>query len=277
MPKKKSKSGSTRALKKYILNCRPSVQQEDDWTFSDAIHAGVIDGNQPLPARKDLRAPWWKIMDQGNTGACVGFATAYGVLWWHYVQKGLCTKTDPPSARFIWMANKETDELTSYPSTFLDADGTQTKLALKVARKYGCVSDKLLPMNLRGGLNKLSAQQFYTLAARLRIASFHQIRKNGAPLDVESLKRWLAFEGPVLTRLNVEKTWFQAKSTKGHLETYDHNSVRGGHAVAIVGYTPDHFIIRNSWSPQGWGDRGFGYASYAYTSDAFNEMYGAIL
>ena len=47
----------------------------------------------------------------------------------------------------------------------------------------------------------------------------------------------------------------------------------GGHAVALVGYTADHFIVRNSWSTT-WGDKGFAYASYPYATEAFTEAYG---
>lgn len=39
--------------------------------------------------------------------------------------------------------------------------------------------------------------------------------------------------------------------------------------VALVGYTSDRFIVRNSW-----GDKGFGYASIAYAQAAFTEAYG---
>ena len=76
-----------------------------------------------------------------------------------------------------------------------------------------------------------------------------------------------------LTRLGVDKTWDDATKTKGNLDVYKPNTVRGGHAVAIVGYKTDRFIVRNSWGT-GWGDKGFGYASLAYAQDAFTEAYG---
>jgi C1A family cysteine protease len=44
--------------------------------------------------------------------------------------------------------------------------------------------------------------------------------------------------------------------------------------VALVGYTPDHLVVRNSWGTTKWGDKGFGYASYRYAEDAFTEAYG---
>lgn len=256
-------------VRRFVLNCVPSQRPQDDWTLGDALDAGVVDKDVVIPGRKDLRAKWWRVDNQGSTGACVGFATAYGVLRWHYVQAGLMDKKDRPSARFIWMANKETDEITRFPTTFIESAGTQTKLALNVARSFGCVDEKDLPMD--GPLSKLSGAAFYSKAASLRISSYHNLGR-----DPEHWRLWLAAVGPILTRLGVDQTWDRATQNAGALETYKPNTVRGGHAVCIVGYTPGHFIVRNSWGTQ-WGDKGFAYASNAYAAEAFTEAYGAIL
>ena len=267
---RKAKSFST---KRFILNCDPSARPEDDWTFEDAIAAGVVDLAAATPASKDLRAAWWKIDNQGATGACVGFATAYGVLRWHYVTAGLLNKSqkpsEKPSARFIWMANKETDQITSYPTTFIETAGTQTKLALNVARKYGCVTDAELPMT--GALSMMSRAAFYSKAARFRISSFHNLGR-----DPDKWRSWIANQGPILTRLGVDLTWDRAAMTGGRLRQYLPDTVRGGHAVCLVGYTKTYLIVRNSWGT-GWGDGGFAYASNAYASEAFTEAYGAVL
>lgn len=254
---------------KFVLNCVPSLHPEDDWTFEDAISAGVVDMATAVPASKDLREDWWEINYQGNTGACVGFAAAYGVLRWHYVKADKIQKSTLPSARFIWMANKETDEITRYPTTFLESAGTQTKLALNVARKYGCVLEEDLPME--GELSSMRRAAFYTKAARLRIASYHNLGRNP-----DEWRRWLAFQGPILTRLGVDDTWDRATQTSGYLEEYLPGTIRGGHAVCLVGYTNDYFVVRNSWG-ESWGDNGFAYASNEYARAAFTEAYGAVL
>lgn len=265
MAKRKKKS----KVKSFVLNCVPSYAQEDDFTYEDALTAGAIEADMEVPATTDLREDWWPIDNQGTTGACVGYATAYGVLKWHYVAQGWLSPDAKPSARFIWMANKETDELTRYPTTFLESDGTQTKLALKIAQKYGCVEESILPM--KGDLCSLSRAAFYTQAARFRISSYHNLGR-----DLNAWKTWIAQKGPVLTRLDVDQTWDLATENGGELNSYQPDTARGGHAVCLVGYTPTSLIVRNSWGTN-WGDKGFAYASNEYAKLAFTEAYGAVV
>jgi C1A family cysteine protease len=106
----------------------------------------------------------------------------------------------------------------------------------------------------------------------LKISSYYNLSLQ-RPSDIDEWKRWLATKGPILTRLDVDRTWYDASDNSGNLDAYRPETARGGHAVALVGYTPDRFIIRNSWGT-GWGDKGFGYASLAYAQDAFTEAYG---
>jgi len=269
MPQKR-KTKKRVNTKRFILNCVPSAGTDNDWTFEDAVDSGVLSIRSLIPSSKDLREDWWRADNQGRTGACVGYATAYGVLRWHYAKAKMIKKTNQPSARFIWMANKETDEITSYPTTFLEKTGTQTKLALGIARRYGCVLERDLPM--KGKLAMMTRAAFYTKAAKLRISSYHNLGKN-----LDRWRMWIAFQGPILTRLGVDKTWDQASLTGGHLDVYKPNTVRGGHAVCLVGYTEDYFIVRNSWGTN-WGDEGFAYASNKYAAAAFDDdTYGAVL
>ena len=95
-------------------------------------------------------------------------------------------------------------------------------------------------------------------------------------LNMANWRAWLSGKGPILTRLGVDATWDNATATQGNLDVYQPGTVRGGHAVALVGYTPDRFIVRNSWGT-GWGDQGYGYASLAYAQAAFQEAYGVVV
>ena len=254
-------------VSQFILNCEPSTGVEADWTFDDALAAGVVTAAESRP-EVDLRRADWPIGNQGRTGACVGFAAA-GVLHWHYLQAGLLAGDERPSPRFLWMANKETDHLVSYPTTFIESAGTQTKLALGVARRYGCVLESTLPMS--GELSALSVAAFYARAATYRIGSYHNLGR-----DLRRWRQWLSGQGPILVRVAVDRTWDRATATAGGLDAHRADTGRGGHAACLVGYTASRFIVRNSWGTA-WGDGGFAYASDAYAAAAFTEAYGAVL
>lgn len=253
-----------------ILNCLPSPKQENDWGFETAVAAGMTT-KSAIPPSKDLREAWWKIGDQGGTGACVGWATADSVLRWHFVKAGRLAKEEMLSPRFLWMASKETDEFVTRPTTFIETDGTSLKGALDIARKFGAVKDAILPF-ASGKLYADKVDVFYALASQLRIASYVNLGR-----DLIAWRTWLARNGPILTRLNVDKTWDRAKLTNGNLDVYQPATAHGGHAVALVGYTPDRFIVRNSWGTVTWGAQGFGFASLAYAQSAFVEAYGVNL
>ena len=126
---------------------------------------------------------------------------------------------------------------------------------------------------MNGKLSALKPATFYTIAARFRITSYHNL---GGSL--QRWRSWIYNQGPILTRLDVDKRWERATATNGHLREYrerDRGNL-GGHAVCLVGYTPDYFIVRNSWGTS-WGDKGYAYASNAYAKKAFTEAYGAVL
>ncbi len=234
-----------------------------------ADHAGLIAISAALPPAVDLRASWWQVGDQGSTGSCVGWAVADSVLRPQFVQRALLGQDERLSVRFQWMAAKETDQFGERPTTFIEDDGTSLKAALDVARKFGCVKEDVLPFS-SGKLFQGTASVFYALAAKLRIAAYFNLGR-----DLDAWRRWLAGNGPILTRLDVDDTWDRATDTKGVLAEYEQGTARGGHAVALVGYDANHFIVRNSWGT-GWGDGGFAYATLDYARVAFTEAYGVI-
>jgi hypothetical protein len=257
-----------------ILNCVPSRDTEGDWRLDHAVAAGLTaEPAEALPEEVDLRAAWWQIGDQGTTGSCVGWAAADSVLRWHFVKSGRLPKDDLLSMRFIWMASKETDEFVTAPTTFIEAEGTSLKAALVISRRYGVVRDATLPFMAPMTMFPGESRTFYALASQMRIAAYVNLGRN-----LDEWRKWLGSGGgPMLVRLNVDRTWDEATATHGELDNYKQETARGGHAVALVGYTRQRrFITRNSWGT-GWGDNGYGYASEEYAQQAFTEAYGVSL
>lgn len=93
--------------------------------------------------------------------------------------------------------------------------------------------------------------------------------------DKQQWRQWLATTGPILARIGVDITWDNVEQD-GLLDVYKPSTNRGGHAIAIVGYTSERWIIRNSWGDD-WGDDGYAYASHAYVDAGITEAYGVIV
>ncbi len=257
-----------------ICNLVPSRSTENDWRFEHAVEANAIAAPPAaLPASVDLRAPWWDVGDQEHTGSCVGWGSTDGVARYHFVKVGKLAKNAKLSPRCTWMASKETDAFTARPETFIEEAGTSLKAAVDFLRKYGAAPEPLLPFHIATNLYLGDENAFYATLATRRIASYFNLQKNLA-----QWRSWLASHGPILVGLSVDATFDNATATHGKLDAFQPNTVRGGHAPAVVGYTSDgRFIVRNSWGTA-WGDKGFAYASEAYINAAFfNESYGVTL
>lgn len=269
-PPKKSK----RPEGNRICNVVPSRNTERDWTIENAIAANAIAAPAPtLPASVDLRLNWWNIGNQESTGSCVGWASTDGVTRYHMVMASKIANPGLFSPRFTWMSSKEIDEFTSRPQTFIEGAGTSLKAAMEILRKYGAVPESILPFHISTTMYLGNENAFFATAATYRIASYFNLAKN-----LSNWRSWLATHGPIMAALNVDATWDNATATGGKLDTFKPNTVRGGHAVCVVGYTTDkRFIIRNSWGTA-WGDKGFAYASEAYINAGFfGESYGVTI
>jgi hypothetical protein len=265
----------TRAEQHRICNLLPTSDERTrtDWGFTDAVEAGVLEATVTVPSNIDLRRPWWRIGDQGRTGSCVGWATTDGVARGVFVAAGELAPDIRLSPRFTWMASKETDAINARPQTMIEGAGTTLKAAVDILRNYGAVPESLLPFDVDTTMYLGNENAFYAAAATHRIASYFNLQRNFA-----NWRTWLAQHGPILVGLNVDAAWDNAASTGGKLDTYEPGTVRGGHAVAVVGYTDDErFILRNSWGTA-WGDDGFAYASEQYIRSGFyNESYGVTI
>lgn len=251
-----------------VLNCVPSSKTETDWALEAAASAGVIKLRKKILASKDLRnASWWDIRNQEETGSCVGWAVADGVFRWHFVKARKLKKRERLSVRYVWMSAKETDDMISKPTTFIEEAGTRIKAALDVARHYGVVKEPLLPFN-SGKLYPKDDIAFYIEAGKLKIGSYFNLK---GPL---AWRRWIAQQGPIVAAFVPDDQFMSATRSTARLYRYDRLSASdSGHAIVLVGYTPTHFIVRNSWG-KGWGDGGYAYFYDAYAKAAIFEAYG---
>jgi len=263
-----------------VLNIAPSPAREDDDTPAAALAAGHLRDEEP-PERVDLRAPWYPVGDQGETGSCIGWALADSVLWRQLVRAGRLAEADRLSPRFMWMASKEMrakltevkGEPAWHPTTFLEQGMTDVKSALDVARTYGAALERDLPF--RGGLYPGVIEHFYAAARSRRITRYYRLDPEPDPSEwFAHWRRWIHQHGPVLLVVGVDDA-FGANQPVA-LRDYTGSDDPEKHAVALVGYGPGGFIVRSSWGAD-WGDDGYKSASEAYLAAATVESYGVVV
>lgn len=250
-----------------VLNLMPSTRTDEDYTMLNAIRSGVIELNSPPPSI-DLRADWWDVSNQGNSGACVGFGTADGLLRYLFTKNKSINPGERLASGILWQAAKETDTFVDQATTFIALEGTSIKAALAFAQAKGIVRESVAPF---GTLYTKDAATFYRLAAQLRLSGVYNLGKNFA-----NWKQWLSTSGPIVAAINVDSS-FESCPANGKLDNYNVNNIYGGHCICFVGYTSDNrIIIRNSWGT-GWGDKGFAYATIDWIMKACLEAYGAVI
>jgi hypothetical protein len=235
-------------------------------------YSGVAEahlGDARLPDAVDLRRPWHPISDQGETASCVGSAVADSCLRWHLVEAGQLAPDQKLSARYVWMSAKETDQREEYPSTFLEYDGTSLKAGLDVVRKWGVPLEEELPWE--GGLATIPPAEFNKSARRRRIMAYYNLQQEED--RIHEWRKWLHQSGPVLV-LIAQDTNFHVCT--GDLTEFAADTVNGSHAAALVGYTPDHFLLRSSWGTD-WGDEGYARLGLDYAEQAVIESYGVMI
>ncbi len=268
-----------------------SPAQVQDWGIIDAYQANppltALEEHEKIPDSLNLsedvggnKKTWWAIVEQGKNHSCVGWAVA-DLLRWHFVDAGYLEQDMKLSARYIWMAAKETDEINNRPTTFIENEGSTIKAALDVARKYGIVTESFFSSEGNGAYQG-SASEFYARAANLKISSyFNLINESEIPKEYKFTvwRTWLYYNGPIIVRINMDGIWCDNGEGKQRfdLTDYDEADIRGGHSILLTGYTTEgDFIVRNSWGTK-WGNDGYALVSESYADKAFDEAYGVCI
>lgn len=257
----------------HIMNVGPSQRSfRDLWRHICSTYK-LISVSKKIPESVDLRDDWWDISNQERTGSCAGWAIADSLLRYHFVKAGLLDKRARLSPRFIWMASKEIDSYTKFPTTFIELAFTSLKTSLDVAVNYGVVREDILPFH-EHKLYSGTVEEFYNLASKYKICKYYRLGSS-----LRNWQLWIAQQGPVLFRIEVDDKFNNAFTFKNNgkktkrLEEYGERIEGFGHAAVLVGYSPGTFIIRNSWGKE-WGNDGFIEISHAYAKQALKETYG---
>lgn len=262
MPGKKVSS-----MRARVRNVRP-----DAVDFRDLAYRASI-GAAPKPSRfPDFALP---VKNQHDTSACTGFSLS---LVLEYLARRSARETTAQVSPYMlyWMARRY-DE---FPGS--KDEGSSLRGALKGWQKHGCCADRLWTTGVDSmpPASADAAQDWWLDAVTRPLGAYYRIDVK----QITDIHSALNEVGIVYASTDTHKGW-DAGADGGRKEgvwkirpksfaqdlfviPYKPGSA-GGHAIAIVGYDHQGFLIQNSWDTD-WGS--YGYAILTYQDWLANAM-----
>ena len=186
-----------------------------------------------LPERVDPRGKI-VVKDQGQVGACSGFSRSSCM---EALANGIGGQDQQFSAMFCYLTGQQQDGL-------LGRDvGATISGGIKASRSQGNCPEELFPF---------PGQYVSQIPEKCwKPAMDHQLLAHAPVRSAEECRQAIGSGYPVYLGV----MWNQSMDTPV-LEQYRNTGYAGGHAICLLGYVDDYFLMLNSWGPQ-WGERGW--------------------
>jgi hypothetical protein len=201
-----------------------------------------------------------EILDQGDEGACTGFALA-AVINFLLRSRNFDRRVSP---RMLYDMARRYDE---WPGE--EYEGSSARGAMKGWVAHGVAKVDSWTTDMKGPKHLTPA-----LAVEARMTpggAYYRVMHR----QVRDMHAALNEVGILYATLMVHRGWDQPGPGTRTVQYIESGTMRerefpviarrgradGGHAIAVVGYTNDGFIIQNSWGPE-WGANGFALLPY---------------
>jgi C1A family cysteine protease len=203
------------------------------------------------PVRADrYEAPHTSIKDQGQCGSCYSFGASATYESYVLLTTGV---TVDLSEQYFMMKAKEIGPYGGCSGWYLDT-------SMNLLKDKGVAKEADCPYKAVESACSTSAKPD------------HKIKSWANTTDKTTIQNALQQYGLVYVGFAVYNDFMSYK--KGYYE-YKTGSLRGYHAVAIVGYDDKGFKVKNSWGT-GWGDGGYFYILYSQMTNSvqFGTCFG---
>lgn len=221
----------------------PDTDADVEEDLRDRHVGGLIGASvSELPASVDYSAFLPSVPDQGGSSACVGFAFATAI----YLRAKLAGHPiDRPSAKGIY----DVARLTDARNVLID-DGCRPRAAIDGLQTFGMVSETRWPLTPTN-VNDLPPLDVFQHGLGAMIANYYRIGGG----DVATLVRSALAKGFLPFFAMPVDNAFVKMNGAGPYNNLTGPAL-GSHAMCLVGYDADTFLIANSWSAS-WGAAGF--------------------
>lgn len=232
------------------------VHDERDFKYAAPIHASTT------PESVDMRPQLARIsiFDQGNLGSCTANAICFVKMYLDHVENVQAGGYFHHLSRlYLYWHERELE------GTVNEDSGAYIRDGFKVLQKRGCCGESFYPYDHNFADTPTADAE--ENAAMHKISGYYRVY-------LPQLKHVLAEGYPVVIGIDVYESFESAEVARTGIVNVPKTSEKllGGHAVAVVGYTPYYVICRNSWGEE-WGDKGYFYLPWAYFDNYVSDMW----
>ena len=200
------------------------------------------------------------ILDQGDNGACSGYALASVInyLLWKQEDKKQTKKSSAEivSSKMLFNLARIYDEWDGE-----DYEGSSCRGAMKGWHKHGVCSESYWEFD-----KEEPKDGWDTNSIEKPLGAYYRVNKD----SISDIQAALCEVGALYVSASIHDGWWELNNHKDkNIEDIERDLPiipyepfsQGNHAFVIVGYTRQGFIIQNSWGKE-WGNCGFAILSY---------------
>jgi C1A family cysteine protease len=150
----------------------------------------------------------------------------------------------------------------------LGQEGAVLRNAVKQAAKLGLPDESLWEYD-ESKSETAPPAEVYTEAAKHKVLRYERIQAGTLEQEVHAIKSAISEGFPVVFGMPVTQQWMNMRGGDlSYRGVTAKDPAVGAHAMTIIGYSIDFFVIENSWGKE-WGDGGLGYIHKDHVSSFF--------
>ncbi len=215
----------------------------------------------------DLRKYSTAVGDQGQTSRCSAFAWTHATEMVSNIKTGTAPRLSP-SFTMLQFQRMQGDAK-DYQYAYSGGDGTVSGTDPgQVLVEHGTCRQELWP----------DGSEVPVTSERVLVsdADKHHLDATPHPISSEDIRKVLSAGCPVHVAMNTGDA-FSDVGRDGQFNAAEKPSGRHGrHAMLIVGYTGNFYIIKNSWGTD-WGDKGYCYVPKNVLEQSEPELVGVLV
>lgn len=220
---------------------RPDVKDSRDISFNKLLAASP---KKITPLKASLEAYVVDVLDQGNLGSCVSQAGFQAVRISQVKQlkdSKTFTKNPPIGSRLFGYYNSR-----SYHNETTVDSGTYIRYFFKALNKFGFCPEKVMPYDTSKFAKRPTFLAYKKAFDQKDPTDYYRIDETGDS-RLEKIRLAVANGYPVVFGTSVSNDFCSGIGINGTIAPPINKSIAGGHAMCVVGYESNYFVILNSW------------------------------